>query len=412
MSYLNLRNYLLSIILALFFLITLIIIIFLSYKKLKRLDQVGLTPGDIYRQPRIIFLGSDSQEQYIMETREEKKKPIMPKEVEPYVFYCSECDITSLGYDVFCPVCAKRMKRPELATPKDPEQISCIICHSKICPECKKNITGDDPCYEECPYCERSYHKHCWEKTMQIFGKCGQCLERPPSQLVDGKIKPEETTIEKAPQIEYEPLFQHEFSSTRQEEYVHHEESVPMFQEDHYSSHQWEYERYTKKDSTVLKLNLSEKLLKFKIYLKKKYSNLKERVKILLENRKKSRKNNSQKIQDVDKNEQNIKSKDKTLHQIKQNISLITDTSEREEIIDIDILNSEIYLERIPKLDIEEFNRESYLKSLPKINIEELKKEIALEKQYEKETGKHAIWRGKITKSYLKWKEDLINKKD
>jgi len=44
---------------------------------------------------------------------------------------------------------------------------------------------------------------------------------------------------------------------------------------------------------------------------------------------------------------------------------------------------------------------------LPKIDINEVNKEIALEKQYETETGKHAIWRGKRTKGYLKWKEEL-----
>ena len=144
MSYYILRDYFLSIILATFFFLALIVIIYLNYQKRTRLNRAGLTPENIYRQPRIIFLGSESQEQYYSQSREEKNEPIVPKEVEPYVFYCSDCDITSLGYDVFCPVCSKRMKQPQLATPKDPEKISCLICHSKICPVCEKNIFGDD----------------------------------------------------------------------------------------------------------------------------------------------------------------------------------------------------------------------------------------------------------------------------
>jgi DNA-directed RNA polymerase subunit A' len=35
--------------------------------------------------------------------------------------------------------------------------------------------------------------------------------------------------------------------------------------------------------------------------------------------------------------------------------------------------------------------------------------EQSLRKQFEEETGKNAVWRGKITKGYLKWKEEQIN---
>ena len=393
MNYVIFRNYFLSIILAIFFFITLIVIIYLGYKKLQRLDQAGLTPEDIYRQPRIIFLGSDSQNEYFTQAHEEKKGPIMPKEVEPYVFYCSDCDITSLGYDVFCPVCSKRMKRPELATAKDPESITCIICHSKKCPVCEKDISGDEACYEECPYCERSYHKHCWEKTMQVFGKCGQCLERPPSQLVDGDIKSEEIAVESNPQTQYEPMYQQEYTSFRQEEYAHQEENVPLFQEDAYTDNQWEYESYRRISTKKLRPNLSERILILKITLKKnililkKYVNkAKFKVKIFLEERWRAKIVNQEQPQLSEKTEGHAKDDD--------------------DIIDIELLNQEIYLEGLHKIDVEEIKRKS-LSQLPKIDINEVNKEIALEKQYETETGKHAIWRGKRTKGYLKWKEEL-----
>jgi len=400
MSYVIFRNYFLSIILAIFFFIALIIIIYLSYKKLQRLDQAGLTPEDIYRQPRIIFLGSDSQNEYYTQAYEEKKGPIVPKEVEPYVFYCSDCDITSLGYDVFCPVCSKRMKRPELAALKDPEKITCIICHSRKCPVCEKEITGEEACFEECPYCERSYHKHCWEKTMQVFGKCGQCLERPPNQLVDGDIKSEQIAVKSNPQIEYEPMFQEEYASPRQAEYLSQEESVPLFQEDAYTDHQWDHERYTRSSSNKLRPSFSERMLILKITFKKNFLILKKylnkvkfKVKLYLEERWRAKMIDRENSQMAEKTEER---------------------AENDDIIDIELLNQEIYLKGLHKIDVEVIKRES-LAQLPKINIKELNKEIALEKQYETETGKHAIWRGKRTKGYLKWKEDhlsSLNKKD
>jgi hypothetical protein len=45
-------------------------------------------------------------------------------------------------------------------------------------------MNEEDGCYEECPYCGRSYHKHCWDKTIKSFGKCGFCLETPPPELM------------------------------------------------------------------------------------------------------------------------------------------------------------------------------------------------------------------------------------
>jgi ubiquitin-protein ligase len=54
--------------------------------------------------------------------------------------------------------------------------VSCVICHRIECPSCTKKIAGDDSCHAECPHCNRAYHRHCWEQTIQSFGKCGFCL--------------------------------------------------------------------------------------------------------------------------------------------------------------------------------------------------------------------------------------------
>ena len=54
--------------------------------------------------------------------------------------------------------------------------VSCVICHKIECPSCSKKIAGDDNCHAECPHCNRAYHRHCWEQTIQSFGKCGFCL--------------------------------------------------------------------------------------------------------------------------------------------------------------------------------------------------------------------------------------------
>ncbi|MFW9876424.1 MAG: hypothetical protein ACFFG0_25295, partial [Candidatus Thorarchaeota archaeon] len=54
--------------------------------------------------------------------------------------------------------------------------VSCVICHRIECPSCTKKIAGEDSCHSECPHCNRAYHHHCWEQTIQSFGKCGFCL--------------------------------------------------------------------------------------------------------------------------------------------------------------------------------------------------------------------------------------------
>jgi hypothetical protein len=64
--------------------------------------------------------------------------------------------------------------------------VSCVICHKIDCPTCSLKIAGPDTetCHVDCPYCERSYHKHCWEQTIKSFGKCGFCLKTPPPSLM------------------------------------------------------------------------------------------------------------------------------------------------------------------------------------------------------------------------------------
>jgi len=54
--------------------------------------------------------------------------------------------------------------------------VSCVICHKIECPSCSKKIAGDNNCHAECPHCNKAYHRHCWEQTIQSFGKCGFCL--------------------------------------------------------------------------------------------------------------------------------------------------------------------------------------------------------------------------------------------
>jgi ubiquitin-protein ligase len=64
--------------------------------------------------------------------------------------------------------------------------VSCVICHKIDCPTCSLKIAGpeQETCHVDCPYCERSYHKHCWEQTIKSFGKCGFCLKVPPPDLM------------------------------------------------------------------------------------------------------------------------------------------------------------------------------------------------------------------------------------
>jgi ubiquitin-protein ligase len=66
--------------------------------------------------------------------------------------------------------------------------ISCIICHKIPCVTCTNPLDSPDPnvetCKVECPYCNRVYHKHCWDQTIASFQKCGFCLRPPPSSMV------------------------------------------------------------------------------------------------------------------------------------------------------------------------------------------------------------------------------------
>ena len=64
--------------------------------------------------------------------------------------------------------------------------ISCVICHKIECPTCQVKIAGPEKesCHVDCPHCERSYHKHCWEQTIKSFGKCGFCLKVPPPEMI------------------------------------------------------------------------------------------------------------------------------------------------------------------------------------------------------------------------------------
>ena len=64
--------------------------------------------------------------------------------------------------------------------------LSCVICHKIECPTCQIKIAGPEKesCHVDCPHCERSYHKHCWEQTIKSFGKCGFCLKVPPPNMI------------------------------------------------------------------------------------------------------------------------------------------------------------------------------------------------------------------------------------
>ena len=64
--------------------------------------------------------------------------------------------------------------------------VACVICHKIECPTCQAKIAGADKesCHIACPYCERAYHKHCWEQTIKSFGKCGFCLKVPPPNMM------------------------------------------------------------------------------------------------------------------------------------------------------------------------------------------------------------------------------------
>ena len=63
--------------------------------------------------------------------------------------------------------------------------VACVICHKIESPSCSVKIAGSvDSCLNECPHCERAYHKHCWEQAIRSFGKCGFCLKLPPLEMI------------------------------------------------------------------------------------------------------------------------------------------------------------------------------------------------------------------------------------
>jgi len=200
-------EYLIAILFLLFFIALIGGFSYIRVRNRNRMREAGIIETSIDNQQRVIFVRpgviysdqptpsrqqTSSMNYYVQES---DHKPIIPKEVEPYEFYCAKCDQKSLGYQVFCPTCGDRMKQPKLASMHNPdEKVQCVICHTETCATCNHGITGEDSCYEECPYCERSYHKHCWNKTMQAFGKCGFCLETPPPELIPNVFKSQNDT--------------------------------------------------------------------------------------------------------------------------------------------------------------------------------------------------------------------------
>jgi len=186
-------DYIFPLLFIIFFFSIIGVIGYVSIKRRKKLKEEGIREQISEAQPRVVFVrpGLIIREQ--SESTPSNKndlKSITPKEIEPYEFYCSKCEQKSLGYQVFCPNCGERMRQPKLAKMHDPkEKVQCVICFKTTCSTCDHEITGEDACFEECPYCERSYHKHCWDKTIEVFGKCGFCLETPPPELKPHSFK-------------------------------------------------------------------------------------------------------------------------------------------------------------------------------------------------------------------------------
>jgi DNA-directed RNA polymerase subunit A' len=85
-----------------------------------------------------------------------------------------------------------------------------------------------------------------------------------------------------------------------------------------------------------------------------------------------------------------------------------------------DAVNLDVLLLKAKALDVEDIRKE--IKEKPeeepkkkKVSVKEKVKEKKepyneddLQEEYEKETGKNAIWRGKLTKQYLEWKEEKM----
>ncbi|MFX1381691.1 MAG: nitrous oxide reductase family maturation protein NosD [Promethearchaeota archaeon] len=157
----------------------------LSLSKRKRMREYGIEVD--HRGSIFVRDGTNQFEQYELE----KMKITTPIEVKPYEFFCFSCKKKSIGHEVFCPTCSQRMKLYDpsktLVSPLKKEkrdQNKCILCFQSTCPTCNSNLIGENNCFEECPYCESVYHRHCWNKTIHSFGKCGFCLEPPPTELI------------------------------------------------------------------------------------------------------------------------------------------------------------------------------------------------------------------------------------
>ena len=174
-------------ILLIFMLFLIILLILYPYLRFAlSLKQSGMSYKEIYQYLKfILFRSSNSTPLEYPLGQGSQDKLVVPKQVEPYVFYCSECKITSVGYEVLCPKCGKLMIQPRfksLKSEKNNNQ-SCVLCHNTKCPECNLEINGNKSCKQACPYCESMYHYHCWIMTMKEFGKCGHCLEKPPPEF-------------------------------------------------------------------------------------------------------------------------------------------------------------------------------------------------------------------------------------
>ncbi len=182
----DIRNYWASILLMLVLLLVILLILYPYLRFALSLKRSGMSYKEIYQYLRFIVLRTSSStplESPINQNSQDKY--MIPKQVEPYVFYCTECKITSVGYEVLCPICGKLMKQPrfDLLRSENVDNQSCVLCHNNKCPECNLEMNGDRSCKQTCPYCESMYHYHCWIMTIKEFGKCGHCLEKPPPEF-------------------------------------------------------------------------------------------------------------------------------------------------------------------------------------------------------------------------------------
>ncbi|MFX1276376.1 MAG: hypothetical protein ACFFBP_04545 [Promethearchaeota archaeon] len=170
--------------LGVFFIFLILIVFFAIQKRIKLKKNGGIIPTQSPQQ-------MPGNEQFVFRNDKEPEF-ITPKEVQPYEFFCTNCNEKSLGYSIYCPKCGVRMKLLSSAFQegnkhKDQDKSKCVLCHSEMCPICKKSLIGESACYEECPFCERKYHEHCWANTIQTTGKCSFCLEAPPPDMMMDK---------------------------------------------------------------------------------------------------------------------------------------------------------------------------------------------------------------------------------